>query len=452
MLSLTSVAERIERKYRARTGGSERLHRRAASVLPQGVSGKAKFYEPYPAYIERAQGGRVWDVDGNNYVDFLMGAGPNLLGHGHPHVVRAVTRQLERVGQLLAPTVLEHEFAERLRSHMPYLERVRFANTGSEAVRCCLRIGRAITGRTGLAKCEGAFHGSDDPFLISTGTCRGPEDRPEPSIESAGVPEYIVDDVVVLPFNDGPAAVSVIERNAHALAAVFVEPVAFSTGGAIAATPEFVKALREITQRHGILLIFDEVVTGLRMGLAGAPAYLGVTPDLSAIGKAIAGGFPLAAFGGRADIMETTLGVEAEKSGKRVFQSGTFTGNPISLAAGMATLDVLEGEPVLETADSRAERLRRGLREIFGQNSVKAHVTGVRSIFQVHFADVQPTKRREVVAGQFERTRLFLLAMVANGVLWPPVHPGVTAYAHTQADIDEALDAAERAIDLLNDS
>lgn len=444
----SDLASRIEELYRRRTPRSAALHADAAQVLPQGVSGLAKFYWPYPVYIQRADGGRVWDVDGNEYVDLLMGAGPNLLGHRHPAVVRAVLHQLESAGQLMAPTALEHEFAARLRRHMPYLERIRFANTGSEAMRSCLRAARAFTGRTGLAKCEGGFHGSDDPFLISTGSTQGPSDRPEPTLESAGVPSYVADDVLVLPFNDGPVAAALIEERSDRLAAVFMEPVAFSTGGAIPATPEFARTVREVTARHGILLVFDEVVTCFRMGLGGAPAYLGVTPDLSAIGKAVGGGFPLAAFGGRAEILEAVLGEESLGSGRRIFQSGTFTANPVSLAAGQATLDVLESEPVLERIDTLAERFRAGLRRLFQRFGVPASVTGVRSIFQVHFSKEEPRNRRDILNGDQDKLRLFLLGMVAHGVLWPPVHPGVTAYRHTEADIDQALSAAERVLAL----
>lgn len=418
---------------------------RARGLLPLGVAGAAKYYDPYPVFVERALGGRVWDLDGNEYVDLLMGAGPCLLGHRHPAVINAVARQLDRVVQALAPTTLEAEFAERLRGHMTYLERIRFANTGSEAVRTCLRAARAITGRTGVAKLEGGFHGSDDPFLISTASVAGPPERPTPTPESAGVPPYVVEDVLVLPSNDPVGATALIEENAKSLAAVVVEPVAFSTGGAIPLASEFARALRDVTARHGIVLVFDEVVTCFRMGLGGAPAYLGVAPDLSALGKALGGGFPLAALGGRAEIMEAVLGPRSAAEGRRIFQSGTFTGNPMGLTAGMATLDVLEREPVLEVVDALAERLRVGLREVFRATNLRASVTGVGSVFQLHMTHAEPRDRREILGGDIELLRLFLLAMVARGVLWPPIHPGVTAYMHEGSDIDRTLEAATNA-------
>jgi glutamate-1-semialdehyde 2,1-aminomutase len=250
----------------------------------------------------------------------------------------------------------------------------------------------------------------------------------------------VADDVLVLPSADPDAAVALIEERADRLAAVVVEPVAFSTGGAVALDPGFARALRNVTEANGIVLVFDEVVTCFRMGLGGAPDYLGVRPDLSALGKALGGGFPLAAFGGRGDIMEQVLGPAARS--ERIFQSGTFTGNPIGVTAGMATLDVLESEPVLETVNRLAERLRNGLGDVFSGSGLRASVTGTASVFQLHMTQDPPRGRRDVVATDLDLLRLFLLAMVARGVLWPPIHPGVTAYLHDGGDIDRVAAAA----------
>lgn len=412
-------------------------------MLPLGIGGIAKWYAPYPVYIDRGEGSSVWDLDGHRYVDVLMGAGPNLLGHRYPFVQEAVERQLRALVQSLAPTTLEAELAERLRSCMPYLERIRFTNTGSEAVRTCLRAARAFTGRTTVAKVEGAYHGSDDPFLMSTGSVAGPADRPRPSPESAGIPSSVQDDVLVLPPNEPTRAVELIEAWADRLAAVVLEPVMFSTGGGVETPPDYAQAIREVTLRYGIVLIFDEVVTCYRMGLAGAPAYLGVVPDLSAIGKAVGGGMPLSAMGGRAELMEAVLGIDSVMNGKRIFQSGTFTGNPVSLASGLATLDVLEREPVLERIDALGDRLRTGLQGALARQGLLGHVTGTRSIFQLHLTETVPRSRREALQGDLERLRLFLLGMVTRGVLWPPIHPGVTAYTHGDDDVDAVIEAAE---------
>jgi glutamate-1-semialdehyde 2,1-aminomutase len=433
----------IEEDYRRRTPGSEVQAERASQVLPLGVGGIAKWYSPYPVYLAAAGGGHVRDVDGNDYVDVLMGAGPNLLGHRHPTVQERIARQLGDVVQTLAPTPLELELAERLRAHMTYLERIRFTNTGSEAVRTCLRAARAFTGRTAVAKVEGSYHGSDDPFLMSTGSVAGSPLEPEASPESAGVPDYIRDDVLILPPNDAERAVELVEQWADRLAAVVLEPVMFSTGGALETPPHYAAALRRATERHGIVLIFDEVVTCFRMGLGGAPAYLGATPDLSAVGKALGGGMPLAAMGGRADIMEGVLGKGSVEAGRRIFQSGTFTGNPICLVSGLATLEVLEREPVLERIDALGNRFRTGMQAALDRHGLAGHMTGVGSIFQLHLTEGPPRSRREILRGDLERLRLFLLAMVARGVLWPPIHPGMTAFAHEESDIDAAIERSE---------
>jgi len=431
-----------ETAYLERTPVSHALWESARRVLPRGVSGAAKFFAPYPPFIREASGCRVVDADGNEYVDLLMGAGPMLLGHGHPRVVEAIREQAASMTNPMMPTELTHKYALRLRQHMPYLERLRFTNTGSEATRTAVRIARAVTGRTLIAKFEGGFHGSDDLFLISTHSheMRGPDDQPLPVLDYAGLSARLVDEVLVLPYNNPDAAAALIDQRGDELAALIMEPVAFSSGGGIPASPELAHAVRAATMRNGTVLIFDEVVCALRMGLAGAPAYLGVTPDLSAIGKAIGGGLPLAAVGGRADLMEAALGLESAE--RTIFQSGTFTENPLSIAAGHAVLDVLESEPVLERADAAGEAIRIGLAAEFAAHEVEAAVTGCRSVIQVHFGATSVTNRRELLRSDLDTTRTFLLGMVAAGVLWPPVHPAVTSGAHREPDVQEVIAAA----------
>jgi glutamate-1-semialdehyde 2,1-aminomutase len=461
----TRAAETIAARYAARTPRSRALWERARQVMPMGVSAGIKYFAPYPTYLVRGEGGTVWDSDGNEYIDLVMGAGPHLLGHRHPAVMARVREQLDgqdggRNGgllgglvQSLAPSPLEVEMSERLRGLMPYLERLRFTNTGSEAVRSAIRAARAATGRTMIAKFEGHYHGSDDPVMASANVRRtaGTADRPEAVAESAGIPDYVLDDVLILPFNDAAATEALIDEHGTRLAAVLMEPVAFSSGGAIPADVELARAVRRATERHGIVLIFDEIVTALRIHPSGAPAYLGVTPDLSCIGKAIGGGFPLAAFGGRAELMEAVLGPGAAATGKRIFQSGTFTANPVALAAGLATLDVLEREPVNEHIDELATRLRGGLDDAFNTHAFAARgfaavTTGAGSIFQVHFTAAPPRNRREILAGDLDSLELFLLGLVTEGIYWTPIHPGLTSYAHTAEQMDRAIAAADRVL------
>lgn len=430
-------------RFRATTPRSRELWERASRIFPQGVSGQAKFFAPYPVFVAEAAGATVTDVDGRSYVDLLMGAGPMLLGHGHPAVLAAVREQAGRMINPMMPNAMSLEFAERLQSHMPHLQRLRFANTGSEATRSAVRAARAATGRVLIAKFEGNFHGSDDAFLVSTHSheLAGTAERPVGVLDYAGVPPRVLDEVVVLPYNDPEGAAALIDEHGGELAAVIMEPVGFSSAGGVPATPEFARAVRAATERHGIVLIFDEVLCALRLGLAGAPAYLGVTPDLVTIGKAVGGGLPLAAFGGSAAVMDAVLGPDAGP--RKIFQSGTFTENPLSIAAGAATLDVLETTDALDRADAAAEALRQGLREVFRSRGMVAAVTGVGSILQVHAGAPAVRNRRDVLAGDLATTREILLGCVADGVLWPPVHPAVTSAAHDRSHVARVLEAVD---------
>jgi glutamate-1-semialdehyde 2,1-aminomutase len=432
--------------YQVGRARSRELWTRASGVLPNGVSGAAKYYAPFPVFIESASGSHVVDVDGNRYVDLLMGAGPMLLGHGHPVVTAAIREQALKMTNPMMPVEASTLLAERIRGHMPYLERLRFVNTGSEATRTAVRVARAVTGRGLIAKCEGNFHGSDDVFLVSahSGVASGPDDRPDASVDYEGMSPGIVDDVIVVPFNHPGAATALIDEYADRLAAVIMEPVAFSSGGGVPATREFAAAMRSATERHGIALIFDEVLCAYRMGMSGAPGYLDVTPDLATIGKAVGGGMPLGAFGGRADLMEAALGSQATHP---VFQSGTFTENPLSIAAGLAVLDVLETEPILKRANETGQALRDGLQSEFNERGGRAVVTGVGSILQVHMGATKIANRRDVLRSDLEATRQFLLGMTAQGVLWPPMHPAVTSGAHTAEDVAVVLAAARAVLD-----
>ena len=431
-----------EAAYTRGRAGSRALWERASGVYPQGVSGAAKWFSPYPVFIREAEGAHVVDVDGNRYVDLLMGAGPMLFGHGHPHIVEAIRSQVSRMTNPMMPVEQGIELAERIRGHMPYLERLRFVNTGSEATRSAIRVARAASGRGLIAKCEGNFHGSDDVFLVSTHTLAidGPDDRPDPVVDYDGMVPGLGDAVIVLPYNQPEAAARIIEEHAADLAAVIMEPVSFSSGGGVPATRAFADAVREATARHDIALVFDEVLCAYRLGLGGAPSYLGVTPDLATIGKAIGGGMPLGAFGGRADLMEAALGAGSEHL---IFQSGTFTENPVSVAAGMAALDLLEREPILERANAAGQALREGLARVFAARGAEATITGKDSILQVHVGAGEIRNRRDVVRADIDGTRRFLLGMVAHGVLWPPIHPAVTSSAHDEASVAATLAAAE---------
>lgn len=412
--------------------------------MPNGVSAAVKYFSPHPIYVERASGGHIWDVDGNEYVDLVLGGSPHLLGHAYPPVVAAVQDQVGKLVQHLSPVALEVEMAELLKGEFPYLERIRFTPTGSEAVRSCVRIARAYTGKKMIAKCEGHYHGSDDFALVSVASTSGSADEPDKVLESAGIPPQILDDVLVIPFNDSAAAKALIEQYADQLAAILIEPVGFNALGGMPVEREFARMLRDVTTRNDILLIFDEVATGLRLD-GGAAQYLGVRPDLTCVGKTISSGYPLAAFGGRSEILEATLGSQARERGTLVFQSGTFSANPVSLAAGIATLKAFEPW-VRERADRVAARIRTGLNEAFNLHGLLGHAVGMASFMQVHFTASSPNNRRDVLAGDPDLLRRFYLGLLVEGVFWTPVHPGVTSSAHTDEDVDVVLEAAGRVV------
>ena len=441
----------LEGRFRTATPGSRDLWERATRVMPSGVSASIKYFSPYPVYLADAFGCRVRDVDGNEYIDLVMGGGPHILGYAHPRLTEAVRDQTDHLWQHLSPAAEEVAFAEQLVAYFPHLERVRFANTGSEAIRSAIRIARAMTGRTMVAKCEGLYHGSDDAVMVSANvtTTAGTRDRPVGLADTAGLPEYVLNDTLVIPFNDAAAATALIDEYGSRLAAVLLEPIAFSSGGAIEADRAFVMALREATKRAGVVLIFDEVVTSLRLGRGGAAAHFGVAPDLTCLGKAIGGGLPIGAFGGSAALMEGSLGFEAARRGTRIFQSGTFTGNAMSIHAGIAILDVFLAEDIAPRLDELATRIRSGLDGLFREAGIAACTTGAASIFQLHFAAQPPRHRREILAADIAGLQAFLLGMIAEGVLWTPVHPGLTCAAHTDADVDAVITAAARVVELM---
>ncbi|MBI2962142.1 MAG: aspartate aminotransferase family protein [Deltaproteobacteria bacterium] len=439
-----ATAEGFVRAYRERTPRSQQLWEAARRVLPGGVSGNAKFFKPHPIYVESASGSRVVDVDGNVYIDLLAGAGSAILGHGPPAVTRAVAAQL---GQAISPifaTELEIRLARTVGIHMRYMEMVRFVSSGSEATFLLARVARAFTGRERIAKFEGNYHGQHDFGLTGAFVAgAGSDHRPEPIAGCAGTERSSLERLLLLPYND-PAALDIIREHADELAAVFIEPVAGFGIGAIPADRDWLAALRELTAEKGILLVFDEIVTGFRLGLGGASAAFGVQPDLGAIGKIVGGGFPIGGFGGRRDIMEKVVTPTKEPSDvkEKIFASGTFSGNPIGMAAGLAMIAELERGDFYDTLARRGERLRAGLREAGLREGIEVQATGIGSIFHVHFASEPIRDKRSAMRADPVRQYAFSIGMISKGVLLPPAHPGFLSTAHGDADVDEILRVA----------
>ena len=395
--------------YRARTGGSAALFERATASIPGGSTRTTVFNPPYPPYMVRGEGIRTWDVDGNEYRDFLGNYTSLILGHAHPDVVAAVEAQVRRGSAFAAPSEIEIELAEEIRRRLPSIERIRFTNSGTEATMFALRAARAFTGRPLIAKFEGAYHGTHDSAVAWT----------------PGVPDGISDLVIELPWADPDGVERVIAGRETDLAAVIIEPVQ-GAGGVRAAPVDFLHYLRELTTRVGAILVFDEVIA-FRIGPNGAQGRLGgVRPDLTTLGKIIGGGYASGAFGGRADVMDQ---FDARRPGSLV-HGGTFNGNPVAAAAGLATLRHLTPDRYDEL-EGRTDRLRSAIAAGIERDRLDARVDGIASIFQVF-----PGSGLVPPAGLTPQAVLFL-GLLLDGFHLAPRGMGALATPTTDADVDE---------------
>ncbi len=420
------------------------MFQEASKSLPGGVAANGKFLEPYPIYVDRVRGAYLWDIDGNQYTDLLMGAGVHILGHNPKIVLDAVKRQLEMGVHYYLPAEAEVKLAKKVCQLMPAVEMVRFLNTGSESTMMALRTARAYRKKDRIAKFEGNFHGQHDSVLVSTMSTGGEPTNLRPNIDSAGIAKAVAQDVLVLPYNDIDGAISAIRKEANSLGAVIVEPVSAFGLGSVPADKEFLKALREVTKENDIPLIFDEVVTNFRLALGGAVEFFGVKPDLECLGKILGGGFPIGGFGGRRDIMDKMV---TPKTGlwdlkEQIFQSGCFSGNAISMTAGLAVLEELEKKKVHPRLNSLTEKLRNGLSEIGKQYKYDMLVTGVASILQVHFGVRAIRNKRDAMKVDKAMTKAFHLGMRAKGVM-ASAHPLFLSTEHTEKDVAHILEVAE---------
>jgi glutamate-1-semialdehyde 2,1-aminomutase len=328
------------------------------------------------------------------------------------------------------------------------MEVMRFVVTGTEATMMALRTARAFTGRSLVARFEGHYHGQHDAALVSGAHVAGSEHRPEAVADGAGITRGVLDDVVVLPWNDIDQVAPVVRDAAGDLAAIILEPVPFSNLGGEEPDPEFLLALRELTWERGVLLVFDEVITGFRLGLGGAAAHFGFAPDLHCFGKAAGGGFPIGVFGGRRDVMEAVVTPRPgdPHAPETIFQSGTFSGAPPTMAAGLTMLRELEETDAIAVADARAEAIRTGWRQIVDELGLAAQVTGMSSWLGLAFTDRPIRTRRDAITADRARARTFSLGLLLGGVYLAPSHPGFTSAAHTEEDVARVLDVSERVL------
>jgi glutamate-1-semialdehyde 2,1-aminomutase len=444
--TIDALTTRYVEQLAERTPGSHALRAEAEQVLAGGVSSHFKAWQPF--YVSEAKGAHLTDVDDNDYVDLIMGFGPNPLGHSPDAVVGAVRDVVARGTSLAIATPLELELAQRIARLVPSMEVMRFVVTGTEATMMALRTARAFTGRSLVARFEGHYHGQHDAALVSGAHVAGSEHRPEAVADGAGITRGVLDDVVVLPWNDIDQVAPVVRDAAGDLAAIILEPVPFSNLGGEEPDPEFLLALRELTWERGVLLVFDEVITGFRLGLGGAAAHFGFAPDLHCFGKAAGGGFPIGVFGGRRDVMEAVVTPRPgdPHAPETIFQSGTFSGAPPTMAAGLTMLRELEETDAIAVADARAEAIRTGWRQIVDELGLAAQVTGMSSWLGLAFTDRPIRTRRDAITADRARARTFSLGLLLGGVYLAPSHPGFTSAAHTEEDVARVLDVSERVL------
>lgn len=424
-----------------RWSGSRQRLERARRSLAGGVSSPFRAKFPVPLYFADASGSRMRDVDGNEYIDYTLAWGPLILGHRHPALVEAIRRQADRPHILGAQHDLEYEVAEKIQQLVPCAGRVAFTSSGSEAVQLALRLARAATGRTLVLKFEGHYHGWMDSVLIShhpRADQIGPLEQPHAVPESRGQVANALDNVLVAPWNRLDILEALLAQRGHEVAAIITEPV-LCNSGCLLPQPGYLEALRRLADRYGALLIFDEIITGFRMGLAGAQGFYGVTPDLATFGKALAGGPPLSAVAGRTEIMEL-IGDGGVAFG------GTFNGNPISLACAQATLGELErdGGAALAKANRLGEELMHGIRDAAHKHGVPLQVTGFGAAFALHFTERSELRDyRDTLADDRKKLAAFLLRALEKGVYALPDGRMYVSAAHTKEDVARTLEALD---------
>jgi glutamate-1-semialdehyde 2,1-aminomutase len=441
---MTNQPNTLEDLYRSRTAGSLKLSQIASKVLPGGVAANGKYLPPYPIYMLGGQGAEMVDVDGNKYIDLLMGAGVHILGHSPETVLRAVHQQIDIGVHYYLPAEAEVRLAEKVSQLMPSAPMVRFLNSGSESTLMALRAARAYSRKPKIVKFEGNFHGQHDTVLVSTLAVEGEPEYPQPHLDSAGIPANVRENMIILPYNNADRAVEQIRAQRDEIGAVIVEPVSAFGLGVVPAELDFLKALRQVTAELEIPLIFDEVVTNFRIALGGAMEYFGIQPDLVCLGKILGGGFAIGGFGGKREIMDkvVTPKVGLWDLSEQIFQSGCFSGNPVSMVAGLAVLEELELGEAHPAVDKLTETLCSGMTALGTRLGVPLLVSRVASIFQFHFAPGAIRNKRDALKADKKAAGTFHLGLRAHGIL-ASAHPLFMSTAHTQMHVDRVLEVSE---------
>jgi glutamate-1-semialdehyde 2,1-aminomutase len=414
---------------------SEQLFKEAQRYLPGGVDSPVRAFKAVggtPLFIKRGQGSRLYDEDGNEFIDYVGSWGPLILGHAHPRVVKAIKKAMERGSSFGAPTELETTLAKLICEAMPSIEMVRFVNSGTEATMSAIRLARAFTGRNKVVKFAGCYHGHSDGLLAKAGSGMATLGIPS----SPGVPAAVTADTLVAPYN----AEQLFKDFASDIAAVIVEPIAGNMG-VVLPQPGFLEHLRSLTQQYGALLIFDEVITGFRVAYGGAQQLYKITPDLTCLGKIIGGGLPVGAYGGRRDIMELVA-----PSGP-VYQAGTLSGNPLAMTAGIETITILKERSAYQALEKKTSLLEKGITEAADKAGVSIHLPRIGSMFTIFFAKDLVTDYETAARADTKLYAKFFHQILSQGVYFPPsqFEAAFVSLAHTYRDIQSTVNAAEKA-------
>jgi glutamate-1-semialdehyde 2,1-aminomutase len=432
------------------TEKSKKLFERALKSIPGGVSSASRStlegYAPYPPYIEKALGSKLYDVDGNEYIDYFQALGPTLVGNANPQIVNFVIEQIQKGATYGLPFEMQIEVAEKLIRHVPCFEKVSFMNSGTEVVQMVLRLARAYTKRSIIAKFEGAYHGWIDNVAHSVHPpleLDGPDLVQQKQTIGTGIPARAYEDFMVLPFNNVQVLEKALEQHGDKIAGLIMDPC-MCNSGVIPPEREFLDAARELTKKHGIVMIFDEVITGFRLGLHSAQGKFGVTPDLTAMAKAVGGGFPVATYGGKAEIMDLL-------ADGTVFRAGTVNANRMAMAAAFATLQFLEknnGE-VYRQIYRIGEKLMNGIQTLIDRENIRAIIQGFGPMFQIHFTPLDRIRNyRDYCQSDLDTYMVLRNKLLPRGIFLRPAHFGEVyiSAAHSDEDIEKTLVAMEEAM------
>ncbi len=418
---------------------SSELFERAKKILPGGVNSPVRAFEPDLFFVEKAEGSKLYGVNGESYIDYCMAYGALLLGHANKDIANAVSRQLSKGSLYGAPTELEVEFAEYIRKLFPTMEMLRLVNSGTEATMHAIRAARGFTGRKRIVKFEGCFHGSHDNVLVKAGSGAATFGAPN----SLGIPEETTRNTIVLPYNSTEALEETFKREGNEIAAVIVEPV-IGNAGLILPKEYYLSDLRRLTEQYGIVLIFDEIITGFRVGIGGAQQYYQIKPDMTALGKVLGGGFPIATFGGKKEIMQNISPIG------KVYQAGTFSGNPISATAGYTAIKILaeNQSKVYPKLEKTTCELRKSLIDTAADYHLEAQVYSIASMFQIFFTSQPVSDMASAKTSDIQKFQAYFHELLAEGVFVPPsqFETCFLSTAHDEDDFKFTVEAFDKAL------